>query len=57
MPKLSYSVTFVAWGSLFFESWLLILRLISSSFTSWGFWIFFLLVAMLSSSLQKENRK
>jgi hypothetical protein len=54
------SQTVLGWGSwisVFAIAWLLILKIISATPSTWGFWIFFLLVALFSSVYDRDHVK
>lgn len=58
ITKLSQLLGALAWGSVFCEAWLLLTRHIPSDFLSWGLWLFFLVIALISSlaSVEKVSR-
>lgn len=49
IEKPSQVLALAAWISVFFVAWLLVLRLIPSDWISWGFMIFFFVLAVLSA--------
>ena len=53
--KPAHALAALAWFSVFMEAWLLIKGLIPSAFLPWFFWVFFLLVALISSAVSSVS--
>jgi hypothetical protein len=56
-PKQAHLLAAIAWISVFFEAWLLILRRIESDWLSWIFFVFFFVVAVLASAMASARRE
>lgn len=46
----------VAWASVFVEAWLLLTRHVPADGLAWGFWVFFLVIAVLASLISAGRR-
>lgn len=55
--KPSHLLAALGWISVFFEAWLLIMRRIESDALSWGFFVFFFIIAFFASVMASAREK
>lgn len=49
-------LAFAAWASVIIEAWQLLTRMIPSDFLTWGFFVFFLLLAIVASAISSPSK-